>query len=279
LVRASWAVLLRHRSLLVYPLLSSVVVGTVAGLLPLALVWARLSEEDAAFAFSFRGITGFLVLYLVTCAMVQFFNVALVAEAMARFDGLPRATPRGWSVALSSVPGIVAYAVLASSLVSVPVLVVCRLARLLGIRSLPDPEAWTLATFLGVPILAVERLETRAALERSLAMLRATWGNQFIGGIGVLVVRILVIVGLIVGGLGILLLVGLTNIDVLIVTLFFLWLIALIFVLVTGSAVSTLYAAATYRHLTNQPVRGFEALYELPVTGMAPAPATATLDA
>lgn len=183
---------------------------------------------------------------------------------MARFDGLPRSTPSGWSVARTGFPGIVVYAVLASTLVSLPILVICRLARLFGMRSLPDPSAWSLATFLGAPILAVERPGPRAALERSASLLRATWGDRFIGGIGVFVVRILVLVALLVFGVGIIWLSTLTKYDPIVLATVLLWIAALCFVVITGSAVSMIYCAATYRHVTNQPVKGFEALHELP---------------
>jgi hypothetical protein len=257
-------VLLRYRMLLIYPVLSTTVVAVVAGLLPLALVWARLSEEKAAFAFSVQGVIGFLILYFVTCITVQFFNVMLVAEANARFNGLRRAKPAGVFVAVSGIRSIVVYAALASSLVSLPILVVCRLARLVGVRSLPDPGAWSLATFLGVPILAVEHLGAREALHRSESLLRGTWGDRFIGGIGVFVVRILFVVASFVFGLGIVWLATLTNYDPLVLTTVVLWLTSFIFLVVTGSAVSMIYCLATYRHVTNQPIKGFEALHDLP---------------
>ena len=277
LVRASWAVLLRYRMLLIYPVASTTMVAVVVGLLPLALVWARLAEEEAAFAFSIQGVIGFLTLYLVTCVTVQFFNVMLVAEANARFDGLRRAKPAGVFVAVSDIRGIVVYAVLASTLVSLPIFAICWLARLIGKRSLPDPGAWSLGTFLGVPILAVERLDPRAAMRRSESLLRATWGDRFIGGIGVLIVRICVLVALLVFGVAIIGLSTLTNVDLIILATVLIWIASLCFVVITGSAVSMIYCAATYRHVTNQSVRGFEALHDLP-TAVTSDPPTAQVN-
>jgi len=40
---------------------------------------------------------------------------------------------------------------------------------------------------------------------------------------------------------------------------------AVALVLVMGSAVTTVYSAAAYRHVTHQPVPGFEALDPLPL--------------
>jgi hypothetical protein len=264
LVRASWMALLRYRMLLIYPLLSTVAVSIVAGYVPLALVRARLAEQQAAFALTPQGILGFLILYVATCTTVQFFNVMLVADTVARLDGPYRMRLREWRVAVPRFPTIVAYSVLSSSLVSVPMLVVCWLAKLFRSRSLPEPDAWSLATFLGVPVIAVERLGARSALNRSEALLRSTWGDRFVGGTGVLIGRICVVVLAIVGGLGLLFLVTLIGYDPLSIAAVVLWLVVVFFLYITGSAVSMIYCTATYRHCVGRPVRGFEALYDIP---------------
>jgi len=264
LVRASWFALLRHRMLLVYPVLSTSVVALVAGYLPLALVWARVAEEGAAFAFTPQGIFGFLVLFIVTVSTVQFCNVMLVADALARMDGRYRMRLRGWRVAVPRIPTIVAYAVLSSTLVSIPILVICKVARLVGIRSLPEPGAWSLATFLGVPLIAAEGLGIRDTLERSASLLRAEWGSRFVGGIGVFVVRIAFLILSFIGGLVLLYLVTLIGYDPLSLAVAVLWLASFIFLFITGSAVSVIYGAATYRHCIGRPVSGFESLHDLP---------------
>jgi hypothetical protein len=264
LVRASWMVLVRYRMLLVYPLLSTVVVAFVAGYLPLALVWARLADEQAAFGFTPQGILGFLILYVATCTTVQFFNVMLVADTVARLDGPHRLRLRGWRVAGPRFPAIAAYAVLSSTLVSLPILVICRLARLAGIHSLPEPGAWSLATFLGVPVIAVEGLRMRDTMERSEALLRATWGNRFVGGIGVLVVRISIAIVAFAGGLALIWLVSLASVDALTMVTALLWLATFLFLFLTGSAVSMIFCTATYRHCIGRPVAGFEALHDIP---------------
>lgn len=266
LVRTSWLVLLRHRMLLVYPLLSSFAVSYVALYVPLALVRARLANDGDEFSFTPQGILGFLILYLATCTTVQIFNVMLVADAVARFDGQYRMRLKGWRVVLQRFPTIVAYAVLSSTLVSLPIMVVCRIGRLFGGRSLPEPDAWSLQTFLGVPLIAVERLDVRSAMQRSETLLRTTWGNTFVGGTGVLVVRILVVVSAFLGGIGVLFLVSLVDYDPLTITVVFLWLAVFLFLIITGAAVSTIFCTATYRHCIGRPIPGFEALSDLPIS-------------
>ncbi len=269
LVRASWMTLLRYRMLLVYPLVSSLAVAIVAGYLPLALARARIAEDKAIFAFTPQGILGFLLLYITTCTTVQFFNVMLVTDAIARLDGPYRLRLRGWRVAIPRFPAIVAYAVLSSTFVSLPVMVMCRLARLAGIRSLPEPGAWSLATFLGVPVIAAEGLGARPAMKRSESLLRATWGDRFVGGTGVLVARIIVVILAFAGGLAMIWLVSLIRYDPLTAAMALLWLATFLFLFYTGSAISMIFCTATYRHCTGRPVPGFEALHDIP--GSAPA--------
>jgi len=277
LARASWAVLRAHRSLLVYPLVSASVIAVLGGLLPVALAWVRLFDESVDPGFSVRGVVAFVLVYMVTFTIVLFCNVALVAEVIARFDGLPRATPSGWSVAKSELRGIVAYAVFASTVASVLSLVLSRAGRGLGILSLLLPASWSLGTFLAVPILVVERVGPREALARSASLLRATWGKQFLGSFGIFVIKWLAIALVIVAGVLLIILTALTAFAPLVLLAVILVVAAVALVLVMGSAVTTVYSAATYRHVTNQPVPGFEALDALPdpivaAEGVAEAP-------
>jgi len=264
LARASWSVLRAHRSLLVYPLVSASVIAVLGGLLPVALAWVRLFDESVDPGFSVRGVVAFVLVYMVTFTIVLFCNVALVAEVIARFDGLPRATPSGWSVAKSELRGIVAYAVFASTVASVLSLVLSRAGRGLGILSLLLPASWSLGTFLAVPILVVERVGPREALARSASLLRATWGKQFLGSFGIFVIKWLAIALVIVAGVLLIILTALTAFAPLVLLAVILVVAAVALVLVMGSAVTTVYSAATYRHVTNQPVPGFEALDQMP---------------
>src|SRR5204863_6096003 len=45
--------------------------------------------------------------------------------------------------------------------------------------------AWSVATFLVVPVLTVENLGPVAALKRSAELLKKTWGEQLIGNVGI----------------------------------------------------------------------------------------------
>jgi hypothetical protein len=124
----------------------------------------------------------FFVFYLANYFVIVFFNTALVGAATIRLqggdptlrDGLRLAWDRKWVIfqwaLLASTVGMILKMIEGrSSLVGKLV------AGLIGL-------AWTLASFLVVPILAYEELGPFEALSRSGELFRKTWGEQVVGG-------------------------------------------------------------------------------------------------
>jgi hypothetical protein len=122
------------------------------------------------------------VFYLANYFVIVFFNTALVGAATIRLqggdptlrDGLKLAWDRKWVIfqwaLLASTVGMILKMIEGrSSLVGKLV------AGLIGL-------AWTLASFLVVPILAYEELGPFEALSRSGELFRKTWGEQVVGG-------------------------------------------------------------------------------------------------
>jgi hypothetical protein len=122
------------------------------------------------------------VFYLVNYFVIVFFNTALVGAATIRLqggdptlrDGLQLAWARKWVIFqwafLAATVGMILKMIEGrSSLVGKLV------AGLIGL-------AWTLASFLVVPILAFEELSPFEALSRSAELFRKTWGEQVVGG-------------------------------------------------------------------------------------------------
>lgn len=260
LVRASLAVIRAHRSLIVYPVIAWLVGSILGGFLPLALAWARLFDERVDPGFSVRGVVAFAIGYVVLSAVVLFCNVALTAELIARFDGLPRSTPSGWSIARTQLPFVITYGVTTSTFASIAMFVLGLVGRLLGVGSLRTVAAWSGGAFLAVPILVVERVGPRVALERGDALLRASWGDQFLGGFGFFLIKVGVVALVIAAGVLLILLAALTGLIPLVLLSLGVVVLAVGFVLVASSTVTVIYSVVTYRHVTNQPVPGFEAL-------------------
>ena len=105
--------------------------------------------------------------------------------------------------------------------------------------------AWTLATFLVVPILALEGLGPRAALERSASLFRQRWGEQLVGtvSIGLLFALLGTVPALVLLFLG--LASGSTTVTVALVAL---GVAVAVAAGVLGSAARGVFAVALYRY-------------------------------
>jgi hypothetical protein len=263
LAQSSWAVINEHRALLRFPLLSGVV-STVLGLIAIVILWSvGLLDTGSDGEFSIPGLVGLFLLYLVTYTVVIFCNVALIAEVMAVFSGQP-ADRSGWDVARSEIRNIVGYAAIAATVGVILSVISSKGGRGTEIVAAIGSAAWSVATFLVVPVLVVEQVGPVDAVKRSASLLKRTWGEQIIGNAGIgLVSGLATFVVIAAGGL-LIWLASLTSVVALVVVAAILAVIALAVVLVVTSAMGSVYSAAVYRYANHEQADGFEAIELLP---------------
>ena len=210
LMKASAAVLRSDKSLLVFPLLSGFCTLLVAAsfLIPVAVMVA--GGEHAGQGFQERMSVGAYLLmfafYLVQYFVIIFFQTALTGVALMHLRGEPTSVGAGFSLARSRLPQILGYALIAATVGLVLRMVQERLGLVgrfvVGLIGL----AWTVATFLVVPVLASKEIGPVDAVKHSVELLKRSWGENLIGqgGIGVvfgLLMFFAVLVGaLLVGG-------------------------------------------------------------------------------
>ena len=106
--------------------------------------------------------------------------------------------------------------------------------------------AWNVATYLVVPVLIMENVGPVAAVKRSTALLKQTWGEQIIGNVGLSYVTSLIM--LVVAACFVpFLVMGISMESLpLIVTASVLFVLALTGVALLQSALSGIYTAAIY---------------------------------
>ena len=210
LMKASAAVLRSDKSLLVFPLLSGFCTLLVAAsfLIPVAVM--VVGGEHAGQGFQERMSVGAYLLmfafYLVQYFVIIFFQTALTGVALMHLRGEPTSVGAGFSLARSRLPQILGYALIAATVGLVLRMVQERLGLVgrfvVGLIGL----AWTVATFLVVPVLASKEIGPVDAVKHSVELLKRSWGENLIGqgGIGVvfgLLMFFAVLVGaLLVGG-------------------------------------------------------------------------------
>jgi hypothetical protein len=251
LTKKSWALLNSHRELIRFPLYGAV--ATV----PLAIVFLGpglyLLDKD-----TLAGAIPLLVLGVYVLSVVGFyFSVGLAAAANQIFNGQEATVSDGLAVARSRFSQICGWAAV-STAISVLMGVLENQGGLAGnIAARLIGMAWSLITFLSVPVIAIEGTGPLETLKRSAAIFKQKWGQQITGNIaigaaifliGVLPAAVLIVAGIVLWSsasyLGALLVV----IGALIVAI----------AMLIGRALSGVFGVALYRYAVDgQAVGGF----------------------
>ncbi|MEW9624639.1 DUF6159 family protein [Rhodanobacter geophilus] len=252
LMKASAGVLRTDKSLLLFPLLSGLCCIVVAAsfLLPvvLALVGHGHGTDFDGRRFSPAYYAVLFAFYLVQYFVIAFFNTALAGVVLRRLRGEPAGLADGFALARSRLGSIFGYALIAATVGLFLRALQERLGLVgrfvVGLFGL----AWTVATFLVVPVLAGEGAGPVDAVKRSAELLRQTWGENVIGnaGLGVAFGLFFIPVALLAG----VLMIGAvaTQSIVVIVLAGALVLVGFVLLGLVQSTLQGIYAAALYRY-------------------------------
>jgi hypothetical protein len=270
LATSSWAVLKQDKELMVLPLISGVAsLAVMATFLVPIFVTSQTTDAlgNDTSQLGVLQVVLFFLMYAVLAYVTIFFRTALLCGADERL--------RGGNPSLASALGGAgrrAGRILPWALVSATVSVVLRgleersglLGRLvIGAVGL----AWTVVTFLVLPILVFEDVGVRDAVRRSTSLLKSTWGENLIvnGGLGLLSV-LLLLPAFALFGVGI----ALGSPGAIVVTAMWatVWIVA---VVCWSSAMSAVFQLALYRYAVDGQAPGAFATVDL---GHAFAPKT-----
>lgn len=262
LIKASTRVLNDDGELLLLPLLSGVFTIALCGALYYAAVQAGAIQafENGQSLEALNTIYIWLFLfYLVQYCVVFFFNTALVAAAIQRLDGGDPTIRSALAVASRRIFQIFGYAVIAAT-VGILLRALADRGGIIGkLLAAGAALAWSVVTFLVIPVIAVEGRNPVDAIERSTELLSKTWGENLLGNAGINI--LLGLVGTVIG------LVGLGGATLLIeqghqalgIPLFAAGFLALMALAIFGSALSAVYAAAVYYYaVVGEPPEGFD---------------------
>lgn len=188
LMKTSWRVLMQDRELMLFPILSGLTVILVA------LVFAALAYSAGTFDRLSSGtggqasltatdaVLGVALAFLMTAVSV-FFNAALIAAALERLGGGDPTVRSGLRAASGNIPAILGWAAISAT---IGLLLQAARGRsregagaiLMGIAIALVGGVWAYMTFFVVPVMVAERLGAVAAIKRSSALFRQTWGQQ-----------------------------------------------------------------------------------------------------
>lgn len=259
LVKASAAVLQADKELLVFPIVSAalsilVVISFAVPAILAGLFDAAVLDERG---FPVAGyVIGFLF-YVVQYFVIFFCNTALVGAALIRLRGGDPTVADGFRIAAQRIGPIMGYALLAAT-VGMILRAISERAGFVGkiVVGLIG-LAWTLATYLVVPVLVVENVGPVEAVKRSASYLKKTWGEQIVGNLGMGIVFTLFGFGILIGGVVLTVVAASTESVALIIAMAGLTLLALIMLSLISSALGGVYAAAVYRYAAEGQVGTF----------------------
>jgi len=259
LVKASASVLRSDRELLVFPLLSAISTMIVAAtfIVPMAATgsFARLADGGSPY---WLVVPGFLF-YLAQYFVIFFFNAALVGAARIRLDGGDPTVADGFRIAASRWQQIFLYAALAAT-VGMILRAIQERAGLIGrwVAGLFG-LAWTVATFLVVPILVDRDIGPIDAVRRSAELLKKTWGENLVGTVGLGFVFGLLSFAWMLLGVLLIVLCAKSGSAALVVLAVAATVVGMILLGLVQTALQGIYAAALHRYAeTGEAGQGFE---------------------
>lgn len=247
--KASWAVLRQDRELLAVPIIAG-----VASILAFAAIavpgWLLLGGNQAVDEGNpALWLVG--VLAMVAAAwMSAIGQAAIVAGAAERMDGGDPDLSSAYAAARGRAGRLLEWAILATVVSIVLDQIEQRFGVLGRLVSWLGAAAFSVLSFLALPVIVFEDVGAIEAFKRSSRLLRATWGEQVTFNVGMgLLGFVGALAGLVVGGL--LVSTGVAPLQVLGVAVAVVW---VLLVVAVTSALSAVFKAALYRWANGLPV-------------------------
>jgi hypothetical protein len=195
ITRESWEVLKKDRELLVFPVISLIaslaILGSItfAGVLMPAFgeMLSSILDDKNSHSIGEQALGGLCLfaVYFLEWVIAIYFNTALVGCALKRFEGGNPTLADGFRIANRRLPQILAWALFVSAVGVILSMLEKKMGwlgalviRLIGL-------AWASATYFVVPVLAEEGAGPITALQRSVSLLKKTWGEAITGNITV----------------------------------------------------------------------------------------------
>jgi hypothetical protein len=180
IAKRSWAVLRSDKTLAWFPVLSFLASLAVVGIIAALVATMGIDNADTKDSLAPIGYVLIAVGYLGLAFVQTYFLAALVAGADERLRGGNSTVKGAIEVANSRLHRLLPWAV-----VTATVTVILNMLERQGIVGRIIGSliglAWSVVTFLTIPILVIEDIGVGKALTRSKDLLKQTWGENIIG--------------------------------------------------------------------------------------------------
>ena len=257
LARASWAVLKSDRSLALFPIFSALGSIVLVGVLAL-LAWMTKSTgtPDAVGHTEYTANVATIVigvaLYVGLAFIQTYFLASLVGAANEVLEGRPTSVGKGMSIASSRMGRLLPWAIVSASVSFIMQSLEQRAGIVGDIVASVLGAAWSVLTFLTVPIILFEDVGPIKALKRSGSLTKQTWGENIMAqvGFGLLgLLPTLLGVGLIAGGFA-------SGTALIGIPLIAVGVIVILITMTVLAALGGIFRTALYRYATQGSVPG-----------------------
>ena len=257
LAKASWAVLKSDRSLALFPIISAlaslglIVVVAVLGWFTKGKA-VDVSTGHTQYTANVATYVIGAVTYLGLAFIQTYFLAGLVGSANEVLEGRSTTVGQGMNIASSRVSKLLPWAVMSATVSYVVQAIEQRFGLIGRIIGSVLGAAWSVLTFLTVPIIVFENVGPVTALKRSGTLLKSTWGENIIAqmGFGLLaLVPMLVAVGIGFAGVA-------SGTLVIAVPLVALAVVIFLATIVVVNALSGIFRTALYRYAVDGAVPG-----------------------
>lgn len=184
LIKASASVLKQNKKLIILPAISGLL---VVSLMAIFFLPGLLTGEPFKRGSLFSRADTFIYFYLyyfTANTIVIFFNSVLIKAALSHLKGEEITLGECFASTFGKLGIIFGYAAISSTVGLVLGLIRDKLGLLGKIFAFLANLAWSIITYLAIPILVNENVGPVEAIKRSAALVKKTWGENLIGNIG-----------------------------------------------------------------------------------------------
>ena len=184
LMKASWGILKQDKEMLLFPIISGITLLILFASFIAPLYMFDSYNGANKFLSKNEDVVNFLLIfifYYITYFVMIFFNAALIACAKIRIDGGDPTVRDGLKIAFSHLFHIAGWALISSSVGMLLRIIEERFEFVGKIVSSVLGIAWSITSFLVIPILIIDKKSPFTAFKESAKLLKKTWGEQVIG--------------------------------------------------------------------------------------------------
>ena len=251
----SWQLLRQDKKLIVFPLLS----GASCFLVILAFAVPFLAnpglldfprDAQGQIEVPFWVYPALFAYYFVNYFVIIFFNSALISCAVLRFNGQEASLGDGLAIAVSRLPQILAWALVSATVGFLLKLIESVHEKIGEIVSAILGTGWSIITYFVVPVLVVEKVGPFVAIQRSMSLLKKSWGESLAGQVGIgLILFLLVLPAILLLVMGLMLCAGNAVVPGIVVMVlagayFLIW-------SAVGPAINGIFLAALYQYASS----------------------------